>query len=190
MKGDDRIWTVSNLLSLSRLFLIIPILITLGREQREWALFWIVIAIATDFLDGYFARRLDQHSNLGRIMDPFIDKIAAIAVSVLLVLSPLYHLPVWFFLFIMVRELTLLICSFSALFRKTGVIESNRAGKNSAFATAMAIFFYAMQLPKIGAVIVWIAFILTLYSSWTYLKLFLERIKQSRSGVQEQREHE
>lgn len=182
MNRDNRIWTVSNLLSLSRLFLLVPILITLGRGQREWALFWIVIAVTTDFLDGYFARRLNQRSNLGRMMDPFIDKIDALAVSLFLVLSPIYPFPIWFFLFMLIREVTLLLCSYFAIVRKTGVMESNRAGKNSAFATAVAIFLYAVQLSAVGSVVIWIAFILTLYSSYVYFRLFLDKVKQPRSG--------
>ncbi|MBN2030740.1 CDP-alcohol phosphatidyltransferase family protein [bacterium] len=183
MNRENAIWTVPNFLSLSRLFLLIPILITLGRGQRAYALLWIVAAIATDFWDGYFARRLNQRSNLGRVLDPLIDKVDALAVSILLVLSPLYPLPVWFFIFLLVREVTLLVCSFSVIVRKRGVMESNRAGKNSAFATAVTLFFYAMQLPAVGAIMVWVAFILTLYSSWIYFRLFLQRVKESRANI-------
>ncbi len=184
MSRENNVWTVSNILSLSRLLLLIPILITLGRGQRIYALIWIAIAIATDFLDGYFARRLNQRSNLGRVLDPLIDKVDALAVSILLVFSPLYQFPIWFFLFIFIRECTLLLCSFSAIVRKAGVMESNKAGKNSAFATAVAIFLYAMQWPAVGAIMVWIAFVLTLYSSYVYFRLFLQRIKQSRTDLQ------
>ncbi len=184
MNREDNIWTVSNLLSLSRLFLLIPILITLGQGQRTYAFIWIAIAIATDFLDGYFARWLNQRSNLGRVLDPLIDKVDALAVSILLVLSSLYQFPVWFFLFILIRESVLLLCSLFVIVRKAGVMESNKAGKNSAFAMAVTIFLYAMQLPRVGAIMVWVAFILTLYSSCVYLRLFFQRVKQSRTDLQ------
>lgn len=181
MKRDHSIWTLSNLLSLSRFFLLIPILITLAHGQRAWAFLWMMTAIATDFLDGYFARWLNQRSNMGRILDPLADKIGVLVVCVFLILSPLYHFPLWFFLFILLREMVLLLCSFSVVIRRQPVMESNRAGKNSAFATSVAVFLYAMQLESYGAIVIWIAFVLTFYSSYIYFQLFLGRVKQFRS---------
>ncbi len=181
MKKGHSIWTVSNLLSLSRFFLVIPILIMLAREQRAWAFLWMMTAVATDFLDGYFARRLNQRSDMGRILDPLADKIDVLAVGIFLIFSPLYYFPLWFLLFILIRELVLLLCSFSVVIRRQFVMESNRAGKNSAFATAVTVLLYAMHLESYGAIVIWIAFVLTLYSSYIYFRLFLKRVKQFHS---------
>lgn len=73
---DRRSFNLPNAITLSRLVLAIVLFAIIGYENM-WltsaALF--VFAAATDFLDGYFARKYGQVTTLGRIMDPFVDKI-------------------------------------------------------------------------------------------------------------------
>ena len=178
MTEKDRIWTVPNVLSLLRLFMLIPILICLANEKRVWALSWMLLGVATDFLDGYIARRWNQRSNFGRMIDPFIDKVNVVVVTLYMALSPLYQFPLWFFLFICIRELTLMFFSLRVIRKRNIVIESNRPGKNSAFATGMVVIFFVMGWQPFGWIMLWIAFILTLYSSWVYLRLFIQQVRQ------------
>lgn len=73
---DRRSLNLPNAITLSRLVLSIVLFAMIGYEQLRLAsaaLF--VLAAATDFLDGYFARKYGQITTLGRIMDPFVDKI-------------------------------------------------------------------------------------------------------------------
>jgi CDP-diacylglycerol--glycerol-3-phosphate 3-phosphatidyltransferase len=177
MKVKGPIFTIPNVLSLFRLGLLIPILICLSREKRFWALFFMLVGVGTDFLDGYIARRWNQSSDLGRLMDPVIDKVNVLIVTCYLVLSPIYHFPLWFFGFILIRELTLMICSGLVVRKHTGVMESNRPGKNSAFATGMTVVMYVLGYQPYAAIVLWIAFVLTVYSSWVYFRLFVQRIK-------------
>jgi len=178
VSSESRIWTLSNLLSLSRFFLLIPILLNLAQLQRGWALFWVVLALATDFFDGYFARRLNQRSNFGRIVDPLTDKICVLGVCLFMVISPLYDFPLWFFIFLLAREFVLMACSLLVINRKHVAMESNRPGKNSAFATGMAVLLFAMDVQPFGWIVLWIAMALTVHSSWVYLRLFLQQVKQ------------
>jgi CDP-diacylglycerol---glycerol-3-phosphate 3-phosphatidyltransferase len=73
---DRRSLNLPNAITLSRLVLSIALFAMIGYPGM-WltaaALF--VVAAATDFLDGYFARKYGQVTTLGRIMDPFVDKI-------------------------------------------------------------------------------------------------------------------
>lgn len=177
MSGRDRIWTLSNLLSIVRIFFLVPILINLSHEQRWWVLVWTVLVVSTDFLDGYFARRLNQRSDFGRIIDPLADKIVVLGAVLFMIISPHYDFPLWFFLFILTREISLMFCSFLVIRRKSVVIESNRPGKNSAFATGLAVLLYAMRFQPYARILLWIAFILTLYSSWGYFRLFIQQMK-------------
>ncbi|MGC1274390.1 MAG: CDP-diacylglycerol--glycerol-3-phosphate 3-phosphatidyltransferase [Planctomycetaceae bacterium] len=73
---DRRSLNLPNAITLSRLILSIALFTMIGYENlwlTSAALF--VFAAATDFLDGYFARKYGQVTTLGRIMDPFVDKI-------------------------------------------------------------------------------------------------------------------
>ena len=67
--------TISNFLSASRIFLVLPMgycLVTEFPFHRMWTIGIIAIAVATDFLDGFFARRLHQVTDFGKIIDPVV----------------------------------------------------------------------------------------------------------------------
>ena len=66
---------IPNLISLSRIFLIFPIILCMMINNIHLAILFFLIASFTDFLDGYFARYLDQESILGANLDLLADKI-------------------------------------------------------------------------------------------------------------------
>lgn len=66
---------IPNLISLSRIFLIFPIIFCIMINNIYLAILFFLIASFTDFLDGYFARYLDQESILGANLDLLADKI-------------------------------------------------------------------------------------------------------------------
>ena len=66
---------IPNLISLSRIFLIFPIIFFIMINNIHLAILFFLIASFTDFLDGYFARYLDQESILGANLDLLADKI-------------------------------------------------------------------------------------------------------------------
>ncbi|TXK17725.1 CDP-alcohol phosphatidyltransferase family protein [Homoserinibacter sp. GY 40078] len=70
-----RIVTIPNLLSLVRLVLIPVFLWLLTAARYEWALAVIVISSVTDFVDGWIARRFDQVSRIGQLLDPAVDRL-------------------------------------------------------------------------------------------------------------------
>ena len=97
MEIKGRIWTIPNILSVCRLLMLIPIFICLVRVQRGWAVFWMGLGVLTDFLDGYIARHYNQRSDLGRIMDPVIDKVNVLSVSFFWFSPLVTHSPSGFF---------------------------------------------------------------------------------------------
>jgi len=72
---SDRVWNVPNVLSMIRLGMALAVvgLVPFGMLRLAFVLF--VIAAATDWLDGWWARRFQQVTQLGRILDPFCDKM-------------------------------------------------------------------------------------------------------------------
>ena len=71
-----------NILSVSRIFLLIPIIVLFEYEFFFLSLITYIIASITDFLDGYFARQNNQTSDLGTLLDLLADKLF---VSILLI---------------------------------------------------------------------------------------------------------
>ena len=172
------IWTVPNLLTLSRFLLLFPILWSMSEENPVLLCVFVFFAILTDSLDGYFARRLDQKSDFGKILDPIVDKVNVLAVIIFMVISKQYEFPLWFFLFISIRELAVLFCGLYIIMKKKPVMESNRSGKVSAFATGVAVFLCALKFQPFGWILLWLVTALTLYSSAEYLLRFLKNAKE------------
>ncbi|WP_285248153.1 CDP-alcohol phosphatidyltransferase family protein [Pseudarthrobacter sp. efr-133-R2A-89] len=92
----DRVFTIPNLLTVVR-FMGVPLFIWLVLAQREYGAGVAVLAVmaGTDWIDGYIARRFDQASKLGRVLDPIADRLALLAVAVTLVIAGVVH---WLYL--------------------------------------------------------------------------------------------
>lgn len=77
------VWTVPNLISMARLAGVPLFLwLVIVPEADVWALVVLMVSGFSDWLDGYLARRLDQMSELGRILDPVADRLYILAAVV------------------------------------------------------------------------------------------------------------
>lgn len=104
--GLSRVWTIPNILSMLRLAGVPLFLwLVLGPEADGWALAVLMISGVTDFLDGYLARRLDQFSSLGEILDPVADRLYILAVVIGLALRDI--IPWWVAIILPLRDLLL-----------------------------------------------------------------------------------
>jgi cardiolipin synthase len=101
-----RVWTVPNLLSMARLAGVPVFLwLVLGPEADGWALGLLMLSGFTDYLDGYLARKLDQMSTLGEILDPVADRLYILAVVLALALRDI--IPWWVAVILPLRDLLL-----------------------------------------------------------------------------------
>lgn len=99
----DGIWSLPNLVTLVRL-LCIPLFLYLlfGAEERAAAALLLGALGATDWVDGYLARRLGQVSEFGKVFDPTVDRLLFIVgVTAILVDG---SMPFWFGVAVVVRE--------------------------------------------------------------------------------------
>ena len=133
---------VSNLLSIIRLGLTPFLFRSIIRESHLAALIIGGLAILTDMLDGYFARRLNQRTNLGKILDPIADKAIISAVIIALILSN-SSFPLWAFVVVIIRDVLIVIANIF-LFHRTQIIgKSDVWGKCTTFFLATALVLYA-----------------------------------------------
>ncbi len=72
---DNVIWNVPNILTATRLILSVLVFVLIPYHQYGMAVLVFAIAASTDWVDGYWARKYGQVTKLGRIFDPFVDKI-------------------------------------------------------------------------------------------------------------------
>ena len=103
---SSHVWTLPNLISMGRLAGVPLFLwLVLGPEADVWALVVLMISGFTDWLDGYLARRLNQMSKLGEILDPVADRLYILAAVVGLTLRDI--VPWWVAILLPARDLFL-----------------------------------------------------------------------------------
>lgn len=127
---------VPNILTLFRLFLI-PVFVVVFFSNLTHnflvAILVFLIAGATDFLDGYIARKYKLVTDWGTILDPLADKLMLLTVLSCLVISA--YIPLWVLLVVLGKDLFMIIMG-TILYAKGTIIPSNVFGKVS------TIFFY------------------------------------------------
>ncbi|MGD9793696.1 MAG: CDP-alcohol phosphatidyltransferase family protein [Acidimicrobiia bacterium] len=105
---EDRVLTIPNAISVVRLCCI-PLFLWLlfGRDDRFWAA-WLLAGLgATDWVDGYIARRWNQVSSLGKVLDPTADRLLFIVgVSAIIIDG---SAPLWFSVAVVFREVVMSI---------------------------------------------------------------------------------
>lgn len=132
----DTFLTASNVISLVRGAMTIPIIVALLSHSRWLALALCVVAAATDWLDGYIARRTETVSEWGKVLDPVADKILVGGVVVVLTVQGI--LPPWFVTAIILRDVVILIGAWYAKRRSAVVLPSLMSGKLAVSAIALA----------------------------------------------------
>ena len=103
---DQGIWTVPNALSLLRL-LGVPLFLylALGPHADGWAIVVLMVAGVTDYLDGTIARRFNQFSRLGAVLDPAADRLYILAAIIALTVRDV--VPLWLAVVLVGRDLVL-----------------------------------------------------------------------------------
>ncbi len=137
-------------------------------QQRLWAIAIFLVVALTDWLDGYLARKLDQVTDLGKFLDPLVDKL--LVTAPLLALIHLQQIPAWGVFLIIARELTV------AGWRVTGTKKiqgANIWGKAKTVVQIAAIALLIYPINETGALVAlilfWAAVALTLISGAIYL---------------------
>lgn len=134
---SSRIVTIPNALSVLRLVLIPVFLGLLAESQFGWALLVIVVSSLTDFVDGWIARRFDQISRLGQLLDPAVDRLFIF--STLIGLAWIGLLPWWLVIIIVSRDVVLLVLGIVLANIGYGPLPVHHLGKAATFALLFAL---------------------------------------------------
>ncbi len=118
---------IPNILSIIRIGLVFVFVALFFSHRIYWALFVFFLAGATDVVDGYLARRNNWITNLGKILDPFADKLMQCTVLVCLWLK--HYVPWWFVLPFFVKEIFTLLIGVIVIKRRSVAVISKWYGK-------------------------------------------------------------
>jgi cardiolipin synthase len=143
---SDRVWTVPNALSVVRLAGIpLFLYLVLGPHQDGWAIIVLMLAGATDYLDGKIARRYGQFSRLGQLLDPAADRLYILATLVALVARD--GLPLWWAVALIGRDV--ILAGFLPVLRRHGYgpLPVHFLGKAATFCLLFAFPMLLASLP-------------------------------------------
>ena len=187
--AQEQFWHLPNLLTGARI-VAIPVVMGLLCFSGQLASFFgalcFMAAGATDFFDGFFARRRRLMSRFGKFMDPLADKLLVSAALIMLI--PLGRVPAWIAFVIIGRELA--VTGLRALAAAEGIILApDRWGKTKtllqmAALTALILHYpyQAMDFQRLGTGLLWLALIVTLTSGVGYFLTFFRQYPESQQS--------
>ena len=118
---------IPNVLSVIRILLVFVFVAVFFSGHIYTALFVFLLAGATDVLDGWLARRNNWITHLGKILDPFADKLMQCTVLICLWIKKI--IPIWFVIPFFAKELFTLIIGLVVIKRRSVVVVSKWYGK-------------------------------------------------------------
>ncbi len=140
-----------NAITISRMLLAIPIAIMLIKNQYKWAVYLFLVASISDLLDGFLARKLNQQTKLGAILDPLADKILINYTFV--ILTSQGYLPVLLFAVVLSKDIILVAGSIIEVLSLKNLqqieIKASVFGKISTFSQIVVIVLVFLKIFKI-----------------------------------------
>ncbi len=148
--NETKIFNASNSLSFIRLLLVIPAWIAFNNFDFTKAGYIVgaigIFAAITDILDGYLARRLNQITEFGKIIDPLADKV--LVVFVVLNLYVLGQIPDYYFYMILSRDVLILIGGLIVSKKIGKVLPSDYVGKATVLAISFVLLMILLNVDK------------------------------------------
>ena len=161
---------IPNLLSISRLFLVFPLILFLEINRPFYVFILIIIGGLTDYFDGLIARKFNLKTRLGAILDPLSDKVFYLIPLTFLCKNNL--IPFWSLSLILFRELIISSLRNSS---KDG-LPASKLGKFKTFFffISVMIFFTPLKislLHNLALIFYWLGFFLTFVTLLGYLRI-------------------
>lgn len=140
---SSRVFTVPNILSFLRLLLVPVFLVLIVRGQDALALLVLVVSSVSDFLDGVLARRFNQVTRLGQLLDPAADRLFIFTALIGLAIRGV--IPWWLLIVIVARDVMLAVLGVTLANFGYGPLPVHHLGKVATFC-----LFYALPILMIG----------------------------------------
>lgn len=166
---SKRVFTIPNLISFIRLAAI-PVFwwLVLGADDVTSATILFAVIATTDWVDGYLARRLDQVTELGRLLDPIADRLLIASAVVVGLIDGI--VPGVIGITLIVREIYMAIVVFGLATSKRGTLEVRWLGKVGTLVVYSSVgWFYMAAIPFLEIItrpLAWVAGVAGLVLYW------------------------
>jgi len=174
-------WVKQQVQDASSLHWLADVAAWLSNWREVVAVVIFLVAAATDWLDGFLARRRDEVTDLGKLLDPIADKL--LTVSAFIALVELGVAPAWMIVVIVGREFA--VSGMRSIAATRGVvIPASQWGKLKTVSqvVAIALLILTNELERwlrygnLGKAALWVVMILAVYSMYQYSLNFVKRV--------------
>ena len=174
---------IPNLLSISRIFMMFPLILYLEKIETDsmyliYSIVIIFMIVLSDILDGFLARKLSCVSLFGKIIDPVSDKICLMVVLIFLI-NKYNFIFFIFFILLSVRDIVLVSLTSYLAIKYNFISQANKLGKYFMLSTIIMIIFFLFNLNSFASILIYIITIIILViSTVNYMEEHLNRIKK------------
>jgi cardiolipin synthase len=173
--------TIPNLITISRFVLVPAVVLAMLNMRWDWAFAGFLVAGISDGVDGFIARRFNQHSKLGAYLDPMADKV--LLVSVFVVMGFIGQLPLWLVVTMVSRD-ALIICAVllstvmahPVEMKPLYVSKANTAAQIVLAAVVLGELALGLHLDPLRPALILLSGVLTVASAAAYLVAWLRHM--------------
>lgn len=185
----SKIFTVPNILSFVRLAFVPVFLLLILNGHDLWALIVLAFSTFTDYLDGLIARRFNQISRLGQLLDPAADRLFVFAAVIGLCIRGV--IPWWFVVVLVARDVMLLVIGVILANVGYGPLPVHHLGKVATFCLfyALPVLMLGLAFPVAAVVTVPVGWAFAIWGAFLYwwagaiyLRQAVRTIRNSRVG--------
>ena len=191
MYKKKEIFTISNFISLFRLLMAIPFWYVIGMmadPNYQPSIRYLVAGMAlfgaaTDILDGYIARKYNQVSEVGKIIDPLADKITIGVIVIRLFMT--HEIPNYYFYLIIIRDILIFTGGIFVSNKIGRVLPSNLLGKMTVIVIGIVIVMIMLDVSRSSPVFqfpFYLSIVLIFTSLFVYIYRATEYIKKEANG--------
>ena len=173
--------TIPNLITILRFLLVPAVVLAMLNMRWDWAFAGFLVAGISDGVDGFIARRFNQHSKLGAYLDPMADKL--LLVSVFVVLGYMGELPLWLVIAAVSRDALIVgavllstIMGNPVAMKPLYVSKANTAAQIALAAVVLGELALGLHLDPLRPALILLSGVLTVASAAAYLVAWLRHM--------------
>ncbi|MBQ7886473.1 MAG: CDP-alcohol phosphatidyltransferase family protein [Clostridia bacterium] len=171
---------IPNLLTVLRIALLPVIVWCFRRGYTRHALIVYLAAMLTDAADGVIARRMNQITAIGKLLDPIADKLSLLTLLALFAADG--QIPIWLLNVVILKEAVLILGSYAAL-RAGIVVSALPIGKLTTFSFILSTVVRFLRLRMLADILLWASLLLSLAALIWYGVVFVRRLQTEKAIV-------